>query len=65
MAQPAFQSFEDVSETDESAARIAALRTRLKRLKVDGFLIPRADEFQGEYVPPSAERLSWLTGFTG
>ncbi|MGH6989949.1 MAG: M24 family metallopeptidase, partial [Stellaceae bacterium] len=28
-------------------------------------LVPRADEHQGEYVPPSAERLAWLTGFTG
>jgi Xaa-Pro aminopeptidase len=32
---------------------------------VDGVLVPRADEFLGEYVPPSAERLAWLTGFTG
>ena len=29
------------------------------------FLVPRADEHLGEYVPPSAERLAWLTGFTG
>ena len=27
--------------------------------------MPRADRFQNEYVPPSAERLAWLTGFTG
>ena len=32
---------------------------------LDGFIIPRADEFQGEYVPARSERLSWLTGFTG
>ncbi|MDA7965586.1 aminopeptidase P family protein, partial [Ruegeria sp.] len=30
-----------------------------------GFLIPRADAHQGEYVAPRDERLSWLTGFTG
>jgi Xaa-Pro aminopeptidase len=48
-----------------AAERLAALRTELKRLGVSGFLVPRADEHQGEYVPPNAERLAWLTGFTG
>ncbi|MEQ9528474.1 MAG: aminopeptidase P family protein, partial [Parvibaculaceae bacterium] len=32
---------------------------------LDGFLIPRSDEHQGEYVPAHAERLRWLTGFSG
>lgn len=45
--------------------RLAALRAELTRLEVDGFLIPRSDEYLGEYVPPSGERLAWLTGFTG
>ncbi len=48
-----------------SADRLAALRAELARQGVQGFLVPRADEHQGEYVPPSAERLAWLTGFTG
>src|SRR6185369_12140105 len=30
-----------------------------------GFVIPRADQQQNEYVSPSEERLAWLTGFTG
>ena len=47
------------------AARLAALRAELARCGVDGFLVPRADEYLGEYVPPSGERLAWLTGFTG
>jgi Xaa-Pro aminopeptidase len=47
------------------AERLAALRNELARHRLDGFLVPRADEFQGEYVPPRAERLAWLTGFTG
>ncbi|WP_366555324.1 aminopeptidase P family protein [Aquibaculum sediminis] len=47
------------------AIRLTALRGELRNRGLDGFLVPRADEFQGEYVPPSAERLSWLTGFTG
>ncbi|MGG5808847.1 aminopeptidase P family protein [Falsiroseomonas sp. CW058] len=45
--------------------RLSALRAELARLGVDGMLIPRADDFLGEYVPPSGERLAWLTGFTG
>ncbi len=54
-----------VPSPDEILERVTALRKEMERQKLDGFLIPRADEHQGEYVPPSAERLSWLTGFTG
>ncbi len=60
-----FQSFETTASPDHGAPRVHALRERLAALQVDGFLVPRADEFQGEYVPASAERLAWLTGFTG
>jgi len=45
--------------------RVAALRAELARRGVQGFLVPRADEHQGEYVPARASRLAWLTGFTG
>lgn len=44
---------------------LAALRVELARRGLDGFIVPRADEHLGEYVPASAERLSFLTGFTG
>jgi Xaa-Pro aminopeptidase len=44
---------------------LAALRHLLASHKLAGALIPRADEFQSEYVPPHAERLHWLTGFSG
>jgi len=47
------------------AERIGALRAELKARGLHGFLVPRADAHQGEYVPPHAERLAWLTGFTG
>lgn len=30
-----------------------------------GFVVPRADVHQGEYVAARDERLQWLTGFTG
>lgn len=48
-----------------AANRLAALRAEMKKRNIDGFFIPRADEFQGEYVPARAERLAWITGFTG
>jgi Xaa-Pro aminopeptidase len=52
--------------TREGAAeRLVRLRAELARRGLDGFLIPRTDEYQGEYVPESAQRLAWLTGFTG
>ncbi len=45
--------------------QLTELRAELRRREVFGFLVPRADEHLGEYVPPSAERLAFLTGFTG
>jgi Xaa-Pro aminopeptidase len=60
-----FQSFASVGDAKESAQRVAALREELKRRGLDGFVVPRADEHQNEYVPASAERLLWLTGFSG
>ena len=47
------------------ADRLAALRAALRAAGLDGVVVPRADEHLGEYVPPGAERLAWLTGFTG
>ena len=47
------------------AERVKALRTELFVRGLDGFIVPRADRFQNEYVPPSDERLAWLTGFSG
>ncbi|WP_185985171.1 aminopeptidase P family protein [Aureimonas mangrovi] len=60
-----FQTFEEAGSSAESASRVDRLRTVLSQAGVDGFLVPRADEFQGEYIPANAERLRWLTGFTG
>ena len=47
------------------ADRLARLRAELARRGIDGFVVPRADEHQGEYVPRSSQRLAWLTGFSG
>lgn len=60
-----FQDFEDPTVAGTSAPRLEALRRQLGREGLDGFLVPRTDEHQGEYVAPGSERLRWLTGFSG
>ena len=47
------------------AVRVDRLRDELRTRELAGFLIPHADEYQNEYLPACAERLAWLTGFTG
>lgn len=47
------------------AERLARLRDRLRACGLDGLVLPRTDEHGSEYLPPSAERVAWLTGFTG
>src|SRR5919109_4840688 len=63
MFEAKFQTFDD--RTEITAPRVAALRAELARRGLSGFIVPRADRQQNEYVPPSDERLAWLTGFTG
>jgi len=65
MFEAHFQTFEDHEGGVALAARLAAFREELARRKLTGFVIPRADQQQNEYVPASEERLAWLTGFTG
>src|SRR5256885_15983454 len=60
-----FQTFDEQSDASQCAPRLSALRAELAARGLDGFLVPRADEHQGEYVPKRAERLAWLTAFTG
>src|SRR5690606_26587031 len=60
-----FQTYEDSANPALGKTRTAKLREELARRGLDGFLIPRADEHQGEYVPPHAERLRRLTRFNG
>ncbi len=63
--QTKFQSFAETTSPTQGPPRLAALRAELKRRSLDGFVVPRADEYQGEYVPAHADRLAYLTGFTG
>ncbi|TCS63532.1 aminopeptidase P family protein [Varunaivibrio sulfuroxidans] len=49
----------------DTGGALTALRAELARRALDAFIIPHSDEHQGEYLPPSAERLARLSGFTG
>ncbi|WP_295311897.1 aminopeptidase P family protein [Roseobacter sp.] len=60
-----FQSFKVTARPEQGPPRLAALREVLAAEGLDGFLVPRADAHQGEYVSAHDERLAWLTGFTG
>jgi Xaa-Pro aminopeptidase len=53
------------TSSNTAAEKLAELRAELKAQGVQGFFVPRADEYQGEEVPDSAERLAWLSGFAG
>jgi len=65
MFEARFQTFDDSSDGAHSATRVAELRAELKQRGLDGFVVPRSDRQQNEYLPASEERLAWLTGFTG
>jgi Xaa-Pro aminopeptidase len=64
MFEARFQSFDDPAPA-QTGPRVEALRAELDRRGLAGFILPRADRHQNEYVPPSEERLAWLSGFTG
>jgi Xaa-Pro aminopeptidase len=65
MFEALFQTFEEPESGVALTARLSTFREELARRKLTGFVIPRADQQQNEYVAPSEERLAWLTGFTG
>ncbi len=60
-----FQTFDSVASPAQGPGRLAALRAVLQAEGLAGFIVPRADAHQGEYVAERDERLQWLTGFTG
>ena len=47
------------------AHRLAAVRRSMAEQGVNAFIVPHDDEHLGEYIPPYAERLDWISGFTG
>jgi Xaa-Pro aminopeptidase len=65
MFEALFQTFEEPETGVALSARLSAFREELTKHNLSGFVVPRADQQQNEYVAPSEERLAWLTGFTG
>lgn len=45
--------------------QLTKLRHWMSENKLAAYVLPMADEFLSEYVPPHAKRLTWLTGFDG
>ena len=60
-----FQTFDTSADPDLGPPRVKAVRALMAGANIDALLVPRSDEHQGEYVPACAERLLWLTGFSG
>ncbi|MDG1299840.1 MAG: aminopeptidase P family protein [Paracoccaceae bacterium] len=65
MKDKIFQTFDTPQRQENPSYLLEKLRQELKVKKLDGYIIPRTDFFQGEYVTPSDERLKFFTGFTG
>ncbi len=60
------QSTEDhMGVREQTAKRIQMIRSEMAREGLDAFLIPRGDEYMGEYVAICDERLWWLFNFSG
>jgi Xaa-Pro aminopeptidase len=60
-----FQSFTETARPEQGPPRLGRLRHAMAEAGLEGFLVPRADAHQGEYVADCDARLAWLTGFTG
>ncbi|MHA1517162.1 MAG: aminopeptidase P family N-terminal domain-containing protein, partial [Alphaproteobacteria bacterium] len=60
-----YQSFDEASAPAASGDRVKAVLRELKSRRLKGFLVPHSDQQQNEFLPPSEERLAWLTGFNG
>ena len=60
-----FQTYEPVSDKSFAAKHLPSLRNAMKALSLDGFIVPHDDEYQNEYIPAYAERLMWVSGFSG
>ena len=60
-----FQTYEPARGGSDSGERVAGLRHLMARAGIDALLVPHADEYNNEYLPACAERLAFVTGFTG
>ena len=45
--------------------KIERLKKIFKKEKIDGYIIPKNDEFFGEYIPEYNDRLNFISNFSG
>ena len=45
--------------------KIKKIKKIFKKEKIDGYIIPKNDEFFGEYIPDHSDRLKYISNFTG
>ena len=45
--------------------KIKKLKRIFEREKIDGYIIPKNDEFFGEYIPDHNDRLNFISNFSG
>ena len=45
--------------------RIQQIRSRFNQFNIDGYIIPKNDEYFNEYISPSEDRLKFLSNFSG
>ena len=45
--------------------KIKKLRKIFKKNNLDGYIVPKNDEFFGEYVPQNKDRLKYISNFSG
>lgn len=60
-----FQNFDPVSDKSFAQKHLPLLRAEMKTQSLDGFVVPHDDEYLNEYLPANAERLMWVSGFSG
>jgi Xaa-Pro aminopeptidase len=60
-----YQTYDVRGGADQGRKAIPLIRQQLAQMGLDGLFVPHEDEWQNEYLPDCAERLSWATGFTG
>ena len=47
------------------SSKLKKIRSLMKNLSIDCYLIPHSDEFSNEFLPPYSRRLEWISNFTG
>jgi len=65
MTQMIPQTFDVKGGFHYGRTNVPKLRAELKKLGLDGFLVPHEDEYDNEYLPDCNERLLWVAGFSG